>query len=77
MVLRYKGILYSVCHVKSGNANFNTLNFSVKNNQEFKPWGRANRHKRYDLRTFPLIFLTYWLNLEIRMKPNSPLSSPL
>jgi len=77
MELRYKENLYSVCHVKSGKANCNTLNFSVKNNQELKPWGRANRHKRYELRTFPLIFLTYWLNLEMRMKPNTALSSTL
>ena len=36
MVLRYENILYNVCYVKRGKANFNTLIVSVKNSQEFK-----------------------------------------
>lgn len=40
MVLRYEDVLYNVCYVKRGKANFNTLIVSVKNNQEFKPLGQ-------------------------------------
>ena len=62
-----------MCVMWNVERQISTLTLSVlKIIKNLKPWDRANRHKHYDLRTFPLIFFTYRLNLEIRKAETPP-----